>query len=535
MGAVCEATRRMLLCWLFVAPMVLSVVVNWVQAAEQEPTFDIKAFSIEGNTLFPEKDVQEIVRAHLGTGKTAVDVEKARDALEKLYHDKGYPAVLVNLPEQTVEDGIIRLQVIESKIGNVRVTGNRFYTKEKIRSALPSLVSGKVLYVPDVQKDLERINRGQDLKASPSLAPGKELGLTDVEVKVEDQLPLHGSLELNNRSLHDTTALRLNAMLRYDNLWQRDHSASLQYQTSPQDTGQVKLYAFSYSLPAPWMSDHQIAVYGVRSDSNTLASGQGLSVAGKGSIYGTRYIVPLTPYEMYAHNVTLGLDYKDFKESVGFNVGGATTETPITYAPLSVAYNASHPDSWGMTRFSSGLNVVFRGLVTDQREFEVKRYEAKGNYMYLTAGVERNQKLPFNMSLFLKLDGQIADQPLISNEQYIAGGMTSVRGYREAEALGDDALHGTAEVSAPDMAGLVGLARRAQLTPFIFYDFAWLRTKSPLPSQSQAARLQGAGAGIRGSLYKYLYCELDLAFPLADTDRTDKYHAQWHFKVGVQF
>ncbi len=80
-----------------------------------------------------------------------------------------------------------------------------------------------------------------------------------------------------------------------------------------------------------------------------------------------------------------------------------------------------------------------------------------------TAGVERDLMLPAGMGLFLKVDGQIADQPLISHEEYIAGGMTNVRGYKEAEALGDDALHGTVELAAPDMGHLLGLGRRLQL------------------------------------------------------------------------
>ncbi|NWF56531.1 MAG: hypothetical protein HXY45_17225, partial [Syntrophaceae bacterium] len=102
-----------------------------VQAAERETTFTILSFSIEGNTLFPGKDLEKVLRQHLGLGKTAADVEKARNALEKYYHDKGYPAVLVNIPEQTVQEGTIRLQVIESKIGRIRVTGNRFVTEGK--------------------------------------------------------------------------------------------------------------------------------------------------------------------------------------------------------------------------------------------------------------------------------------------------------------------------------------------------------------------------------------------------------------------
>ncbi len=385
--------------------------------------------------------------------------------------------------------------------------------------------------MPDVQKDLERLNRGQDLKASPVLSPGKELGLTDVDVKVEDKLPLHGNLELNNNSTPGTEDLRLNAMIRYDNLWQRDHSISAQIQTSPQDTSQVKLYAGSYTLPAPWMKDHQIAIYGIKSDSNTTASGQGFLVTGKGSIVGTRYVIPLAPYGAYAHNITIGLDYKDFQETTGPK---GTIQTPIKYLPLSFSYSSSLPDSWGSTRFSSAVNMAFRGLVTDQSQFEVKRFGAEGDYIYMTAGVERQQKLPAGMGLFLKLDGQIADQPLISNEQYIAGGVTNVRGYKLAAALGDDAVHGTAELSGPDVGSLLGWAK-LQCTPYIFYDYAWLKVIQPLPLQTESTSLQGMGVGLRGSVYRYVLLRSRSCFSPVVERQTEKNEQQFYFKLGAQF
>jgi len=445
--------------------------------------------------------------------------------------------VLVNLPQQTVQGGLIRLEVIESKIGDVRVTGNRYHTREKILHDLPSFTPGKILYVPDVQKDLAWVNRSADLKASPVLAPGAELGTTDVEIKVEDKLPFHGNIELNNGGTRSTTDLRLNTMLRYDNLWQRDHSFSVQYQTSPKDTAEVRMYALSYTFPTPWIREQQIAFYGIRSDSNTTTFGQDVLVNGKGYILGTRYVVPLAPYKAYLHNITIGLDYKDFQETIALTGSGSEGEsrTPISYLPLSFSYSASLPDSIGMTRFSSGLNIAFRGVVNDDREFDVKRAYARGNYLYFTAGVEREQKLPAGMALFLKLDGQIADQPLISNEQYTAGGMTSVRGYKEGEAMGDDAVHGTAEFSAPEMSALFKAGGKIRLTPYLFYDFAWLKTIDPLESEAVRTRLQGAGAGIRGSFYGNVYYDLALAFPLVATDKKDKYDPQWHFKLGVQF
>ena len=519
---------------LFLALVYLLIPAGPARCAEGPSTFAIESFMVDGNTLLSGKKILDLLQRHKGPDKTAEDVEKARDALEKMYHDAGYPAVLVNIPEQQVRGGRIRLQIIESKIGNVRVTGNRWYTEEKIRRDLPALAPGKVLFVPEVQKELERLNR-QDIKAAPSLSPGSELGLTDVDIKVEDQLPLHGNLELNDRSTHNTSDLRLNTMLRYDNLWQRDHSLSAQFQASPENMGQVKMYALSYTLPTPWDADHQIAVYGVKSDSNSAVFGQGLLINGKGSILGVRYVIPLAPYATYTHNLTVGFDYKDFRDSTNFVTGGGAT-TPIKYAPGLFSYNASLPDALGATRISSGLNMVFRGLITDEDKFnQVARYNARGNYLFFTAGVERDLKLPAGMGLFLKLDGQIADQPLISHEEYIAGGMTNVRGYKEAEALGDDALHGTMELLAPDMGRLLGLADRLRLTPYLFYDYAWLEVINPLPSQRATTCLQGTGAGFRGAFLKNWYYELDLGVPLVATSQTPKYRGQLHFKAGVQF
>ncbi len=500
--------------------------------AEEPLTFEIRSFTVEGNTLLPDKTLKESLLPYKGRNKTAEDVEKARAALEKVYHDKGYPAVLVNIPEQTTKGGKIRLQVIESTIGNVRVTGNRWVTQSSILRALPSLAPGKILYVPAVQSDLANLNRGEDLKVSPILSPGKEIGTTDVELKVEDQLPLHGNIELNNRNTPNTSDLRLSTSLHYDNLWQRDHSLAVQFQTSPQNTGQVRLYSLSYTLPAPWAADQQLAFYGLRSDTNTTVVGQGLSVTGKGEIVGTRYVMPLAPYESYTHNLTAGLDFKDFQQTTGFTQGEGL-RTPVRYLPLSLSYNSSLPDSLGNTVFSTGLNVVFRGLITEESEFSINRANSLGNYAYLTAGVERNFKLPWGLGAFLKVDGQIADQPLIPNEQYTAGGMTNVRGYEEAAALGDNALHMTAELSGPDLGPHIN--DRLKLTPFVFYDFARLTVISALPSQTDTFRLEGTGVGLKGAYGKTWYYEVDYAVPLSAVSVTDKYRQRVYFKMGAQF
>ncbi len=506
-------------------------------AAAEEPAearFEIKAFEVTGNTLFSDDQVRSAVILFTGPDRSTADVEKARDSLEKKYHDAGYPAVMVNIPEQTLQDGIVKLQVIESRIGKVKVTGNRYYTMDKVLRDLPSLTPGRMLYLPQVQQEIARLNRGQDFKVEPVMSPGKEVGTIDVELKIEDHLPLHGSLELNNRSSPDTVPLRLNAAFHYDNLWQREHSFSFEYQVSPQDREQVQAISASYALPAPWQTDDQWMLYDTWSDSNT-AFGESFSMIGKGNIIGTRYIMLLPEYRLYTHTVTFGLDYKHVYQRLGFGASTAQ-EIPVTYTPVSVSYGASLPDEWGgMNQFSAGINMAFRGVVSDQEQFANKNANANADYLYATATVQRTQKLPKGMNLSVKVDGQLSDQPLIDSEQYSAGGMESVRGYKESTVLGDSALHGMLELTFPDPFEGLGAARRIQMTPLLFTDAASLTVIEPLDEQKRRARLWGAGAGVRGAIGKNLEYEFDWAVALQAFGETEKYDQRYHWKIKALF
>ncbi len=519
-----------LLAGLLVATLSLSA------AAEEEVTFAIAGFSVEGNSLLPAGEIAAVLDPLAGNRKTSTDVEKARSILEKLYRDTGYPTVMVNIPEQAIDSGTIRLQVVEGRVRLLRITGNRYFTMEKIVRDLPSFAPGEIPYMPTARRELTKINRNPDFKVAPVLSPGKYPGTVDVEMKVKDRLPLHGNLEVNNRASHGTSDLRLNAGLHYDNLWQQEHSISFQYQTAPLDPKEVQALSASYLLRAPWNDNNMLALFGVWSDSDT-AFGEGFEVVGKGFLVGARYVVPLPEFGQYAHHVTLGLDYKDFKEKTGLQ--GVPEQPgdsiPITYMPLSVAYGAQLPDRYGLTKFEAGLNLCFRGAVTDQRDFEDKRYKARGNYLAARLGFERTQKLPSRLECWIRMDGQLASQPLVSNEQYVAGGMTSVRGYKESEAVGDDAAHVMLELRGPDLMRLLHGDKRIKIKPFCFYDYAALRIQDPLLMEHQPGDLQGAGCGVRGYITKNFGYEVDWAMALADTDKTESGESRAYFQGKFEF
>jgi hemolysin activation/secretion protein len=432
---------------------------------------------------------------------------------------------------------MIRLQVIESKISVTRVAGNRYFSTEQIMDRLPSLAPGTIIHAPDVEKEIGKLNRNPDLKVTPTaMAPGKDLGTIEVDLKAEDKRPFHGSLEVDNRNSHDTTPLRMNLSAHYDNLWGMDHALGVQYQFSPQNFNEVEVVSGSYTIPAPWDKDTSLVVYGVYSNSNTTSFSTNFNSIGKGDIIGARYIIPFSSFNAFYHTAILGFDYKHFDESTGLagNPAGMSS-TPVEYMPLSLAYSASLPDSTGTTMFNAGFNMAFRGLIAKAQNFDDKRIYARSNYFYTTLSLDRQQRLPGGAGLGVKLDGQVADQPLISNEQYPAGGMESVRGYKESEVMGDSAFHGMIELKAPDLAPHLGLGERFQLIPYTFYDFAALWVKQALAGQDKAMNLQGTGVGIRGHIFKDVEYQADGAFALVDTSQTKRGDHQVYFKVKYQF
>jgi hemolysin activation/secretion protein len=85
----------------------------------------IQEYRVEGVHLLKEGEIGEAVYPYLGPGRTPEDIEQARVALEKVYKDKGYQTVSVQIPQQAL-GRIIVFQVTEAKVGRLRVHGSRY-------------------------------------------------------------------------------------------------------------------------------------------------------------------------------------------------------------------------------------------------------------------------------------------------------------------------------------------------------------------------------------------------------------------------
>lgn len=501
-------------------------------AHAQDARFDIFEYRVEGATLLPAVAVEEAVYPHLGEQKTLADVEKAREALEKVYHAAGYLTVLVAIPPQKVDDKAVRLAVTEAPVERLRVVESRYFSLGEIKAGVPQLAEGTVPNFPQMQKELAALNKSADRRVTPVLRPGKTPGTVEVDLKVKDELPLHGSVELNDRHGRDTTRTRLAASLRWDNLWQKQHGLGITVQTAPQVPDESRVFSASYTWPL--QSGDYLAFYAVKSDSDVAAVGT-LNVRGKGTIAGARYILPLRGRgEGFFHTATLGADYKDFSQSVAL-IDGGSFDSPITYLPFTLGWDGTWLDRGESgrsrtTRAGVSFNFQMRGLVASAQEFADKRFKGRPNYAFLRGNFSHEETWPSGWSGNIRGSWQVAAQPLVSNEQFAIGGADTVRGYFESAALGETGLALSLEARSPNFARrLAGSLDEAYALAFI--DSGEVRVIEPITAEARFA-ISSVGLGLRLKGWRGVSAGLDWAVALDDLGITRARDSRVHFRLG---
>jgi len=493
-------------------------------------TIEIDAYDVDGNTLLPQMDVESAIYPFLGPGKTREDIEGARKALESAYQQRGYQTVVVELPPQRVTAGIVKLHVIEAPIGKLRVTGANYTAPTVIKDQIPSLEEGKVPDFSKVQKEIADANRLPDRRVTPALKPGRVPGTVDVELKVNDSLPLHASLELNNDHGPSTKSLRALATVRYDNLWQLGHSLSGTALIAPERTKDAKVFAGSYLAPI-WGSPWSVLLYGYSSNSDVTTLGS-LDVLGKGYAIGLRGILQMSPWGDFSQSLNFGVDFKHFLE--GLSLSSSSVSANIEYWPLSATYSLQNSTGESVTNINLAATLGLRGLGSGVAAFQNKRASASPSFLHLNLDADYTQTLFADIALNLRLSGQLADGPLVSTEQFAAGGFTSVRGYLQSEGIGDDGVFGSVELRSPSVAPYLWDFVK-EWRAYLFYDAAQVWLLKPQAGQQSSFTLMAAGAGTRIELFDHLFADTLLGIPLLSEGTTKARHPYVEFKVKTEF
>ncbi len=496
--------------------------------------FFIQEYRVAGARKLPRLKIEQAVYPFLGPGRTQNDVEHARAALEQAYNEEGYQTVAVQIPQQQVTSGIVRLEVVERPVGRLRVKGARYSAPSEIKSLAPSLAEGKVINFNDVPADMVSLNQLADRQVTPSLHAGAQPDTFDVDLEVKEKPPLHANVELNNRRGPNTTALRVTGSVSASNLWQAGHGLGFTYQTSPQDTSEVKVFSGYYLARFRGAPGFSLMLQGTKQDSNVATLGD-VAVAGRGKTIGLRAMFNLPVGAGFVQSASLGLNYKNYDDRVKLS-SSASGEivTPITYYPLEAGYSASWLGKGVITEFGAGLNFNLRGAGGKTADFNNSRFRADANYVIFHADFSQQRDLPAGFQIFGKVQGQIADQPLIGHEQASGGGLGTVRGYLEAEVVGDNAVFGSLELRSPSLLRSM-FGKPGEWRIYGFTEGGILTLRNPLPDQNDRFTLASYGVGSRVQLLEHFDGSINASVPLKSQSSTTAKDLRVNFRAALDF
>jgi hemolysin activation/secretion protein len=135
-----------------------------------------------------------------------------------------------------------------------------------------------------------------------------------------------------------------------------------------------------------------------------------------------------------------------------------------------------------------------------------------------------------NWVMSLKASGQVATEPLISNEQFGVGGINTVRGYHEGEVFGDEGWAFTAEQKTPPylvgtVYGRSALSLRGSI--YMGYGQTFL--------QESHQNLWGVGFGGAASIGPNWEAQFLVSWPLISTSSTEGGQPRFDFSLSAQF
>ncbi len=500
----CWRVLKMTLCALGVACLPGPAAAQAPQApAEGGPRFDILEFVVVGDTLLGAAAIERAVYPFLGPGRTAGDAEDARKALERAYQAAGYLSIAVTLPQQRVDAGEVRLEVTQATVDRLSVTGAKFHLPSRIREALPSLAPGNVPNFNEMQAELGLLARASaDREITPLLSAGERPGTLAVELKVQDELALHGSTEINDKQSVGTETGRFEAGLSYGNLFQRGHSLGLNWFYSPRQPKQANILSATYQFPLGGPGD-RLVLSATNSDSDTPTTLGGATVS-RGKTVRLLWRDELPEREGLNHALSWGLTYHDLNDR-NQDVAGFTLETPhLRYVTAQAAYDWNWAGAGGVAGRQSSLRaeltVSLPGMNrrtvdcsgVEREQFACKREAAGPGFQVLGLTLSHREPLG-RWALVTRMQAQIADAPLVPSEQVAYGGEDSVRGYHDGELSADLGMALRFELQTPQ----AQWRERWTLGAFGFFDAAGLRRLYALSTEPANQSMASAGAGLR--------------------------------------
>ncbi len=447
----------------------------------------VKDFRIKA-TEFPEDSLKALVKDYVGRELTIGDLEDAALKISEYYREHDLLA-RAYLPKQTIENGVVEIDVLEARLGAVTVdpaSRTRLDPDIAIGIVRGRAPTGEVLRPSDLEEGVAIVNEIPGVVAKATLVPGSAAGETNADLTLADR-PLVSSFLVtddagvrwsgSHRVVGSTTVsdpLGLGEQLSLAALWTSGSEYDrLAFQMPAGDSGLtlgINGSNLEYSLGSPFnvLNEGGYAYTGGVTASYPIRRAPGLALTAVASFDHKRLV-----------DWALGSDTADRALEVGsFHFLGLVTDKLL---------------GGGVNDFNAGVSVGTLNRSGNALDLLADKLTARthGGYSKLTAALSRSQQLFADTTLFFSVNLQYALKNLESSEKLSLGGPGGVRAYPVNEANGDSGAIATLELRH-DFSGILEIAGFYDVGGILQHQESWKGWQSKL-NEADAYVLQGPG------------------------------------------
>jgi hemolysin activation/secretion protein len=454
--------------------------------------FVLKAFRISGASVFPEAELQALIREHIGREVGIAELGDAIGRITGFYSERGYPLATAYLPAQDIASGVVEILVLEGRYGSIHLL-NRAHVGDSVVARYVEGLQGQVVEGATLERKILLLQQlPGSVPGRAILSPGEAVGETDLRIELEPGRRLGGAVELDNYGSYFTGATRLSGQFdAYSPLRLGDWFSlratkgfpGLEYAHAAYE---LPLGGDGFRLGAAYSNlDYRLG----KSFSALDASGD----AQTASLYASYPLIRSRRHNLYAK---LTAERKELQDRV--NATSTVADRNSTSATL--ALSGDYFDSLGL----GGASAYFLNYAGGTLRIETPAIKAiddatvrtNGSFQRWNAGYARLQGLTERVSLYVSFLAQKAGKNLDSSEKMFLGGIGGVRAYPQGEAPGDSGYVASAELRyAFNFATLPGTWQASG-----FLDSGEVKfNEEPFAPALNRRRLSGAGLGLEWS------------------------------------
>jgi len=507
-----------------------------IERKEKEPegaeraAFFIKRIELTGNESFPAEDFRPLIEKYEDKKTSLEELNLLAKEIEREYIKKGIIAACI-IPPQDIKDGMMKLEVIESRMGVLDIKAHEHFKNQRL-SYYWQLKPGEVIDYQKISRSLQHMSDNPDRSVKAVLHAGREPRTTDILLETETSLPAHFSYAMDREGSAPTGKLRQTYGVRHNNLAGFDdvflggytftaHSDAFYFfhRVPVTPFGTSLMYGYSYSQASP-KKEYRINEITSRAHNGSLYVYQDL-------FNGDRHIG-----EVYG-----GLDVKNKT----ITINSMQTFSRDRLRIMRLGGNFVYRTSGSVTSVSPELSQGLNGLGACEK-YDLASRGAENRFTKFNLGIEHKTNLPLDFQANIKCNGQLSFSGLTPQEQFSLGGINSVRGYPAGDYLADSACQINTELLIPAFfipqeikLPFDKKALRDEVTPLLFFDYGYGKKHETIGTDKNHDRLAGMGAGLRLFLYEHLLLRMEWGLPVAHDPITDSrgsfFHLSFDFEI----